>query len=63
MASDFITHRALPRVSPLAVPVLLEIGKEQVTGSALDELLDESAQRLIAEAMEDADLVQAELPL
>ena len=29
-----ITHRRLDRVSPLAVPVLLEIGREQVYGAA-----------------------------
>ncbi len=45
-----ITHRRLDRVSPLAVPVLLEIGKEQVPGSALDELLDQAAAALLAEA-------------
>jgi ATP-dependent Lhr-like helicase len=56
-----IRHRALGRVSPLAVPVLLEIGKEQVYGGALDELLDQGAQALIAEATEE--LEQAELPL
>ncbi len=56
-----IVHRDLPRVSPLAVPVLLEIGKEQVYGGALDELLDQGAQALIAEATED--LEQAELPI
>jgi ATP-dependent Lhr-like helicase len=56
-----IVHRALERVSPLAVPVLLEIGKEQVYGAALDELLDEGAQALIAEASESIE--QAELPL
>ncbi len=56
-----IRHRALDRVSPLAVPVLLEIGKEQVYGGALDELLDQGAQALIAEATEE--LEQAELPL
>ncbi len=58
-----ITHRALPRVSPLAVPVLLEIGKEQVYGSALDELLEENAQALIEEAACDLETTQAELPL
>ncbi|MEM7222288.1 MAG: ligase-associated DNA damage response DEXH box helicase [Pseudomonadota bacterium] len=57
-----IRHRALSKVSPLAVPVLLEIGREQVYGTALEELLDESAQALIAEATEE-DLEQAELPL
>jgi ATP-dependent Lhr-like helicase len=45
-----ITHRRLDRVSPLAVPILLEIGKERVDASALDAMLDEAAQALIAEA-------------
>ena len=45
-----IRHRRLERVSPLAVPVLLDIGREQVAGAALDTLLDEAAQELIAEA-------------
>ena len=44
-----ITHRRLDRISPLAVPVLLEIGKEQVYGNE-DDLL-EDAETLIAEAM------------
>ena len=56
-----IEHRALDRVSPLAVPILLEIGKEQIYGLALDELLDEGAQSLIAEAT--GGRTQAELPL
>jgi ATP-dependent Lhr-like helicase len=46
-----ITLRRLAKVSPLAVPVLLEIGKEAVYGAALDELLDEAAQALIEEAV------------
>jgi ATP-dependent Lhr-like helicase len=41
----------LDRVSPLAVPVLLEIGRESVRGDAIDELLDEAARSLIDEAM------------
>ncbi len=48
-----ITHRALDRVSPLAVPVLLEVGKESVYGGAIDALLDEAAEELIAEATRD----------
>ena len=44
-----ITHRRLEQISPLAVPVLLEIGKEQVYGNE-DDLL-EDAEALIAEAM------------
>ena len=42
--------RALDRISPLAVPVLLEIGRERVRGEAEDALLDEVADDLIAEA-------------
>ncbi|HXZ01496.1 MAG TPA: hypothetical protein VEI03_15985 [Stellaceae bacterium] len=45
-----ITHRRLERVSPLAVPVLLEIGREAVYGNALDQLLDDVTQELLAEA-------------
>lgn len=56
-----ISHRRLKRVSPLAVPVLLEIGKEAVYGAALDELFDEAAAALIAEATLEEP--QAELPL
>jgi ATP-dependent helicase Lhr and Lhr-like helicase len=44
-------HRALDRISPLAVPVLVEIGKESVAGEADDTLLAEAAAELIAEAL------------
>jgi ATP-dependent Lhr-like helicase len=56
-----ITHKRLAKVSPLAVPVLLEIGKEAVYGAALDELLDEAAQELIEEAIAEEPAPQ--LPL
>jgi ATP-dependent helicase Lhr and Lhr-like helicase len=46
-----IVHRALERVSPLAVPVLLEIGRESVYGEANEALLAEAANTLIDEAM------------
>ena len=46
-----LEHRRLDRISPLAVPVLLEIGREQVYGAAIDDLLTEAAEDLIAEAM------------
>jgi len=50
-AADAIVHVDLPRVSPLAVPVLVLIGRERVaTGTADDELLME-AEGLAAEAM------------
>jgi ATP-dependent helicase Lhr and Lhr-like helicase len=44
-------HRALDTVSPLAVPVLLEIGRESIYGEGHDALLAEAADELIAEAM------------
>nr|WP_247748993.1 MULTISPECIES: ligase-associated DNA damage response DEXH box helicase [unclassified Rhizobium] len=46
-----ITHRALDHISPLAVPVMLEIGRESVPGEAHDALLAEAADDLIAEAL------------
>ncbi|MBR0826424.1 ligase-associated DNA damage response DEXH box helicase [Bradyrhizobium manausense] len=46
-----ITHRELDHVSPLAVPALLEIGRESVYGEASDELLAEAAEELVREAM------------
>jgi len=45
-----IRHRRLKRVSPLAVPVLLEIGREAVYGAALDQIVDAAAQELLEEA-------------
>jgi ATP-dependent Lhr-like helicase len=51
-----IRHKALDRISPLAVPIMLEIGKERVKGEAQDALLAEAAGQfdeaaLIEEAM------------
>ncbi|PWC34911.1 ligase-associated DNA damage response DEXH box helicase [Azospirillum sp. TSO22-1] len=46
-----ITHKDLDRISPLAVPAILEIGRERVDGSATDELLEAAAAELVAEAM------------
>jgi ATP-dependent Lhr-like helicase len=45
-----IVAKRLPRVSPLAVPVLLDIGKESVGQEANEALLSEAADALIAEA-------------
>lgn len=50
-----IDHLALPRVSPLAVPVMLEIGREMVAGGASDALLAEAEDELIREAMRAGD--------
>lgn len=46
-----IVHKALDRVSPLAVPVLLDIGRVPVGGDA-DETILAEAEDLIREAME-----------
>ncbi len=46
-----IRHVQLTRVSPFAVPVLLEIGRESVAGGSADALLEDTAAELIAEAM------------
>ena len=56
-----IDVRRLDRVSPLAVPVLLEIGREQVASGAFDTLLEEAEADLIEEAM--GGEMQAALPL
>ena len=57
-----IVHMVLSRVSPLAVPILLEIGREQVTSEAdQDELLAE-AEAVVAEAMSDAEPAMTHTP-
>ncbi len=45
-----IMHKSLERISPLAVPIMLEIGKESVAGEANDSLLSEAAD-MVEEAM------------
>ena len=46
--SGRIRHIALRQVSPLAVPVMLEIGRESVPGEASETLLRETVEELIA---------------
>ncbi|NBB16711.1 ligase-associated DNA damage response DEXH box helicase [Caulobacter sp. SLTY] len=46
-----ILHSRLDHVSPFAVPIMLEIGKERVGGDAADMILAEAADELIAEAL------------
>ena len=49
-----IVHRALPRVSPLAVPIMLEIGRESVLGGeAAEAALAEASAALLEEAHGD----------
>ncbi len=47
-----IVHKSLDHVSPLAVPVMLEIGRETVYGEAANSLLAEAADELVKEAMQ-----------
>jgi ATP-dependent Lhr-like helicase len=47
-----IIHKALDHVSPLAVPVMLEIGRESVYGEASEELLAQAEAELVREAMQ-----------
>jgi ATP-dependent Lhr-like helicase len=55
-AHNKVRHMVLSRVSPLAVPVLLEIGRESVRNSESDDaLLADAEDALIAEAMGEAE--------
>jgi ATP-dependent Lhr-like helicase len=47
-----LLHKPLDRISPLALPVMLEIGRERVAGEGDEMLLEETADDLIREAME-----------
>ena len=50
-AGSTMLHVDLPRVSPLAVPVLVLIGRERVSQSSADDMLLIEAEALAAEAM------------
>jgi len=50
-----VTHMALSRVSPLAVPVLLDIGREVVRYDGGDDALLEDAEAIVAEATGEAE--------
>ena len=54
-AAGTMLHKQLPRISPLAVPVLVLIGRENVAAADLDDaLLGELADALAEAAMGDA---------
>ena len=46
-----IVHQKLARISPLAVPIMLEIGRETVNGEAQESILAEAADDILSEAM------------
>ncbi|HET7714296.1 MAG TPA: ligase-associated DNA damage response DEXH box helicase [Bauldia sp.] len=48
-----IVHKRLDRISPLAVPAMLQIGREAVAGEANEDVLREAAEDLVREAMGD----------
>ncbi|MAK62908.1 MAG: DNA ligase-associated DEXH box helicase [Ponticaulis sp.] len=49
-----IAHVDLPKISPFAVPVMLEVGREPVAGvSAAEAILHEAEEDLLAEAFGD----------
>jgi len=46
-----ITHKPLDRISPLAVPVLLDIGKTPIFGEAREGAMADAAEELLREAL------------
>lgn len=50
-AAGTMVHKALDHVSPLAVPVLILIGREHIAGGAAEDALLVEAEALAAEAM------------
>ena len=51
-----IDFRELGRVSPLAMPLMLEVGREPVTASAVEDSLAELEAELLNEAMDGLDV-------
>ena len=49
-----IVHQRLEKISPFAVPVMLEVGREPVFGaSAMEAVLREAEEDLVRDAMGD----------
>ena len=53
-----IVHKPLDRISPLAVPILLDIGKTAVFGEARESAMADAADELMREAMGQANGVE-----
>ena len=49
-----IVHKPLDRISPLAVPILLDIGKTPIFGEARESVMADAADELMREAMGQA---------
>ena len=50
-----IVHQDLDRISPLGIPIMLEIGKEPIAGEAQELLLAQAADELMSEAEEKSN--------
>jgi ATP-dependent Lhr-like helicase len=50
-AQSTMLHKSLDQVSPLAVPVLVLIGRESIAGGTAEDALIAEAETLAAEAM------------
>ena len=50
-ANDTMIHKRLDRVSPLAIPVLVIIGRESVAGPDVDDAILIEAEALAEQAM------------
>lgn len=48
--SGHLVHRALDRISPLAVPVMMEAGRETIIGGANEAILEELERELLDES-------------
>ena len=49
--SGHIDHRKLSRITPLAVPLMLEVGRESVTASGVEAMLDDLQNELLNEML------------
>src|SRR3546814_17562029 len=50
-SNEAIVHKALDRVSPMSVPLMMIIGRESVRQEATEDMLLAEADALVAEAM------------
>ncbi|MGA1019708.1 MAG: ligase-associated DNA damage response DEXH box helicase [Candidatus Puniceispirillales bacterium] len=60
--SGLLKIKHLTRVSPLALPLMLEVGREAVTSSAVEDALAELEQELLSEVMQDDSDTQSLQP-
>lgn len=55
--ADKLTHQALPKISPFAVPVMLEVGREPILGaSAAEAILRDAESDIVHDAIGTSDL-------